>query len=99
MTTENTKTEKGVIGTRINHVEIRVRPAYMNAKRYFFWNLFPSTPAEMVPKILNTPITPKATAPRAAVVVIPNLAKRPFASIEAHISVTNAGKCAVMNPS
>ena len=60
--------------------------------KIFFWNLFPSTPAEMVK--INTPITPKAT--REQVVVIPNLAKRPFASIEAHISVTNAGKCAVM---
>ena len=45
------------------------------------------------------PITPMATAPSAAVVVTPKLARTPSGSIAAHVSVTRAGKWAVTKAS
>lgn len=46
-----------------------------------------------------SPITEIAMAPRADVVVTPNEASMPDGSIAPHISVTKAGKWAVMKPS
>ena len=53
----------------------------------------------MDPTILARPISEIATAPSRDVVVIPIDASIPEGSIAPHISVTKAGKCAVMNPS
>ena len=59
----------------------------------------PSHPAKIDPAILAIPIRLIAAAPRADVVVIPMLASVPIGLIGPHISVTIAGKCAVMKPS
>lgn len=59
----------------------------------------PSQPDRIAPTMFASPITEIAMAPRADVVVTPNEASMPDGSIAPHISVTKAGKWAVMKPS
>ena len=59
----------------------------------------PKNPASKVPPIFASPMSEIDTAPRAEVDVTPNDAKVPDGSIEPHISVTSAGKCAVTKAS
>ena len=59
----------------------------------------PSQPAVTVPTMLKSPITAIDTAPSAEVVVMPIAPSIPLGSIGPHISVTKAGKCAVMKAS
>ncbi len=59
----------------------------------------PSQPAASVPPMFASPMTEIATAPSAEVVATPTEASVPDGSIAPHISVTIAGKWAVMKPS
>ena len=49
--------------------------------------------------MLDSPIMAIATAPSAEVVVMPSISSVPPGMIGPHISVTKAGKCAVMKAS
>ena len=66
---------------------------------HFLPYLLPAHPANKVPNIFAAPITEMAIPPKAAVVSIPKSPHHPVGSIGALISVTNAGKCAVINAS
>ena len=88
-----------VIGVKINHAAAIDLPAYIPDKSHFLPNLLPAQPAISVPNILAAPITDIAIPPSAAVVSIPRSPHHPAGSIGALISVTNAGKCAVINAS
>ena len=99
MENENINTESGETGVNINHVAAIERPRYMPESNHFLEYLFPAQPATNVPRILEKPMIEIANPPNAAVVSIPKPPHQPLASIGELISVTNAGKCAVMNAS
>ena len=81
----------------INHAAMSVRPPYIKASKFFLRKRLPNAPAVIVPTILNSPMTPMASAPKAAVVVMPNLARILSGLMAAQASVTSAGKWAVTN--
>lgn len=71
----------------------------MPASRYMRINPAPAQPASSVPPIFAIPMSDIDNFPSADVEMTPRLASVPDRSIAPHISVTKAGKCAVMKPS